>query len=109
MNKIFWICFQCFKKEEEKPEDIKSKEEIKDESTSIKVPEITLAPGNLDASFQADALLQPDKKEFKRKKYVRIRSKTSQCQELDLSLSDMDVSNSSIVNENNQNPNPKIP
>lgn len=105
MNKVFWICFQCFKKTEEKPEEIQSKNEPKAEDlTIIKLPDASNLLNNPEILVQSDALLNPEKKEFKRKKYVRVRSKTSQCDDLDLSQSEQEMSNSSYLNENNPNP-----
>jgi hypothetical protein len=99
MNKIFWICFQCFKAKEEPPEEIKAKPEVKEEeSTSVKIPETGSMP-----KTTADALLMPERKEYIRLKYIRVRSKTSNCGGLNASLSDMDASlNNSIILENSQ-------
>ena len=100
MNKIFWICFQCFKAKEEAPEEIKPKKEVKEEeSTSIKIPETGSHPKQ-----SGDALQLPDRKDYIRKKYTRVRSKTSNCGDLDASISDQDASlNSSIILDNSQN------
>lgn len=100
MNKIFWICLQCFKVKEEAPEEIKPKGEVKEEeSTSIKIPETGSLPKQT-----SDALQLPDRKDYIRKKYIRVRSKTSNCGDLDVSISDQDASlNNSIILENSQN------
>ncbi|OMJ85771.1 hypothetical protein SteCoe_12837 [Stentor coeruleus] len=103
MNKICFLCLNCFKTKEP-PEEIKSNKECK-------VPEMSTTSikdkPSIDEKDQTQLLnesqnLNPSGT-YVRRKYMRVRSKTSQSNHLDISLSDNDVSSRS--QENNNNPN----
>lgn len=105
MNKICFLCLHCFKTKEP-PEEIKSNKECK-------VPEMSTTSikdkPSIDEKDQTQLLNESQQLNispsgaYVRKKYMRVRSKTSQSNHLDISLSDNDASNRSHGNDNSPN------
>lgn len=103
MNKICFICMHCFKTNEP-PEEIKS-------NKGSKMPDLSndiIKDRSLDDKKDQTQLPVESKQlsrncQYVRKKYMRVRSKTSQSNQLDISLSEHEISNGSQVNDNNPN------
>lgn len=94
---------QCFKTNEP-PEEIKSKTESKlPEESSTKLKESPSTDPKNETQLPNELRQLSPNGPYVRKKYMRVRSKTSQSNQLDFSLSDHDISNSSHGNEKSSN------
>jgi hypothetical protein len=103
MNRIFFICMPCFKTNEP-PEEMKSNKgsKIPDLSNDI-IKDRSLDDNKDQTQLPVESKQLSPNCQYVRRKYMRIRSKTSQSNQLDMSISEYEISNRSQVNDNSLN------